>query len=99
MKKGDLVKILTGKDRGKTGKVIKIDRKTGKITVEGVNMYKKHSRPKKEGEKGEIVTVTRPFDASNALLVCGSCNRAVRESFRTEKGLKVRYCRKCGSPL
>ncbi len=97
MKKGDIVKIITGKDSGKTGKVIKIDGKTGKVTVEGVNMYKKHSRPKREGEKGEVVTITRPFDASNALPVCGSCNKAVRESYRREKGAKIRYCRKCGS--
>ncbi len=96
IKKGDTVKIISGKDRGKTGKVIHVHTKIGKITVEGVNVYKKHVRPKRQGEKGEIVSVTRPLISSNALVVCPSCGKAIRVGFKAEKDTKkVRYCRKC----
>lgn len=99
MKKGDIVKIVTGKDKGKTGKIIRVDKKLGKIAVEGMNMYKKHSRPKREGEKGEVVTVTRAFDISNAMIVCNSCNKPVREAYKRDEGKSTRYCRKCNTTL
>ncbi len=65
IKKGDNVKILAGKDRGKTGKIIKVLPKHGKVVVEGLNMVKKHVRPKKEGEKGEIVEIPASIHISN----------------------------------
>lgn len=65
IKKGDIVKILVGKDRGKTGKVIKAIPKEEKVLVEGANMAKKHIRPKKEGDKGEIIEFPRPINVSN----------------------------------
>ncbi|KKU15877.1 50S ribosomal protein L24 [Candidatus Jorgensenbacteria bacterium RIFCSPLOWO2_02_FULL_45_12] len=99
MKKGDTVKIISGKDRGKTGKILRFDTRAGKITVEGVNVYKKHSKPKRQGEKGEVVSIIRPFDVSNAMVVCSSCNRAVREQYRIEDGKKTRCCRKCGAAI
>ncbi len=99
MKKGDTVKIITGKDAGKSGKVLRIDKKTHRVAVEGVNMYKKHARGKRQGEKGEVVTITRPLDISNVLVVCSSCNKAVREAHKINEGKKVRYCRKCGATL
>ncbi len=89
------MKILTGKDRGKSGKAIRVYPKIGKITIEGINVYKKHSRPKKQGEKGEIVSVVRPIDVSNALLVCPKCGKPSRIGFRLENGKKVRYCKRC----
>lgn len=95
IKKGDNVKIMTGKDRGKTGKVIKVDEKSGRLAVEGVNLYKKHVRPKRQGEKGEVVSVARPLAASNVMLVCSSCSRATRVGFRVDDGNKTRYCKKC----
>lgn len=97
--KGDIVKILTGKDRGKTGKVIKVFPKNMKVTVEGVNIYKKHSRPKRQGEKGEIVEVVRPIAISNVMVVCPKCNKPNRLSFRFEKERKIRYCRKCNAQI
>lgn len=99
MKKGDTVKIITGKDAGKSGKVLHVDKKTGRVAVEGVNMYKKHTRAKRQGEKGEVVTVTRPLDISNMLVVCSSCNKAVREAYRVDDEKKIRYCRKCGAVM
>ncbi|OGG39007.1 50S ribosomal protein L24 [Candidatus Jorgensenbacteria bacterium GWA1_49_17] len=99
IKKGDNVRILAGKDRGKSGKVIKVYPQIGKVTVEGVNIYKKHSRPKKQGEKGEIVSVVRPIDVSNAVLVCPKCGKPSRPGFRSESGKKIRYCKKCKSEV
>jgi len=96
IKKGDTIKIITGKDKGKTGKVLKVLLKKNKILIEGLNLYKKHVRPKREGEKGEIVLVPRPMDVSNIMLVCSSCNQATRIGHRFEAGKKVRICKKCG---
>lgn len=97
--KNDNVQIIAGKDRGKRGKVLKVDSKTGKILVEGVNMAKKHQRPKRKGEKGEIISKPRYVDVSNTMLICGSCAKPVRIGYRTENSQKVRYCRKCQSIL
>lgn len=99
LKKGDTVKMLTGKDRGKTGKVIKVEPKAGRIVVEGVNLYRRHVRPKRQGEKGEIVQLARPVAAANAALVCPHCKKAVRLGYRFQGEVKVRYCRKCGQNL
>ncbi|MEK7086774.1 MAG: 50S ribosomal protein L24 [Patescibacteria group bacterium] len=99
IKKGDTIKILTGKDKGKTGKVIRVDAKTEKITVEGLNIYKKHARPKRKGEKGQMVEVVRPIYISNAALVCHSCHKAVRVAYQINEGRKIRYCRSCKSQL
>jgi len=98
--KGDTVYIRAGKDRGKTGKVFKVDFKAGMVSVEGVNLYKKHSKPKRQGEKGEIVNVARPLDVSKIMLYCANCEKGVRTGFREEgEGRKVRYCKKCTAPL
>ncbi len=95
IKKGDQVKILTGKDRGKTGKIIKVDYKTKKVIVEGLNLVKKHVRPRRQGEKGEIVQVARPIDISNVMLICPNCSKPVRVGFKLENEKKFRFCRKC----
>ena len=87
IKKGDTVKILAGKDRGKTGKIIKIDLNEETVTVEGFNLYKKHVRPRREGEKGQVI------------LVCPTCHKSVRAGYRFENEKKFRYCRKCNSKI
>lgn len=99
IKKGDIVKIITGKDQGKTGKVIKVDPKSQKLMVEGVNIYKKHVRPKRQGEKGEVAQVSRPIVISNLMLVCPNCQQPTRVGFRFEKNNKFRYCKKCQSRI
>ncbi len=99
IKKGDNVKIIKGKDRGKTGKVIRIDRVSGRVTVEGLNVFKKHARPRKQGEKGEIVSVARPLRAENVALVCPSCHEATRIGMKLEGQTKKRFCRKCGANI
>ena len=97
IKKSDTIKILSGKDRGKTGKVLNVFPKDGKISAEGLNVYKKRVRPKRQGQKGETVLVPRPFHIAKAMLVCSSCKKAVRVGRRVEGNRKVRYCKKCGA--
>lgn len=95
IKKGDTVKILSGKDRGKTGTVLKVFPDDGRVSVEGLNLYKKRVRPKRQGQKGETVLVPRPFPVSKAKLVCSACKEAVRVGYRVDGARKVRYCKKC----
>lgn len=95
IKKGDKVQIMAGKDRGKSGAVLKIDTIGGRILIEGINLYTKHSRPKREGEKGETVIVPRSVSSANVMPYCASCGRGVRIGMRTEGDKKVRYCRRC----
>lgn len=99
IKKGDSVEILRGKDRKKTGKVVSLDYKKNTLMVDGLNVYKKHVRPKRQGEKGEIVDVSRPLPISAVALVCSSCNKGVRIGTSTEEGSKSRNCKKCGSKI
>lgn len=95
IKKGDQVKIMAGKDRGKTGTVLRVLREIDRVAVEGVNMYKKHMKPKKQGQKGEVVSVVRPLAAANVQVVCKNCKKATRMGSRMEGNKKVRYCKKC----
>jgi len=99
IKKGDNVKIMAGKDRGKTGKVLKMLSHESRIMVEGINVYKKHVRPKKEGEKGEIVDITRPLQIANTMLVCPSCNKPTRIGHTIKDEEKVRTCKKCKTTI
>ncbi len=98
--KGDTVKILIGRDAGKTGKVLRADSKNHSILVEGLNLLKRHVRPKKQGEKGQIISLPAPLNISKAMLLCPSCKKATRVGYRIEKGdTKSRYCKKCNSVI
>ena len=99
IKKGDTVQIMRGKDRGKTGSVIHVFPEAHTITVEGVNLYKKRTRPKRQGKKGETVLVARPLAASNVMFLCKNCKRPTRVGLRTEGTQKVRWCKKCHASL
>jgi large subunit ribosomal protein L24 len=99
IKKGDTVKIRIGKDRGKTGKIIHVLQKEGKVIVEGLNLVKKHVRPKKQGDKGEVVQVPRAIFVSNVAFYCSNCGKGTRIGFRVEKNAKVRFCKKCNSTI
>ena|SRR3989344_1493970 len=94
-KKGDNVKIMGGKDRGKTGKIMHAFPNEERITIDGLNIFKKRSRPTKQGQKGEIVLVPRPMPASKVMLICTNCKNPTRVGFRLEDARKVRYCKKC----
>jgi large subunit ribosomal protein L24 len=95
LKKGDTIKILSGKDRGRTGTVLRSLPESDSIVVEGLNLFKKRSRSKKQGEAGQTVMVARPFKVSRAMLICASCKMPTRVGFRMEGARKVRYCKKC----
>jgi len=96
IKKGDNIKILLGKDKGREGKVTKIYAKKNKILVEGLNIYKKHVKPKSEGQKGGIVEISRPILASKTALICPACSKPVRIGYQQAKNSdKQRICKKC----
>lgn len=97
--KNDTIKIIAGKDKGKSAKVLKILSAKGKVLVEGLNLYKKHVRPKRQGEKGQMVLVPRPIDVSNTMLVCSNCGKAVRTGFHFNGEKKLRICKKCGAKI
>ena len=95
VKKGDSVLIIAGKDKGRTGKIMKSLPKELKVLVEGINLKKKHVRPKKEGEKGQIVEIPAAMDVSNVKVVCPKCGKATRVGYAIEKDVKNRICKKC----
>jgi len=99
IKKGDNVKIISGDDRGKTAKVTAVFPLRGTIAAEGVHMKKKHVRPRRQGDRGELVTMAAPFPASRAMIVCPRCGKAGRMGYRRDEGRGVRICKKCGSTL
>jgi len=93
--KGDQVKVLAGKDRNKTGKVLRVLPKEDKVVVEGINIRKKHVRPRKQGEKGQTISIPAPLHVSNLAPLCTKCGRPTRVGFRFEESKKVRFCKKC----
>ncbi len=95
IKKNDKVMITKGKDRSKVGKVIKCLPKENKVVIAKLNLYKKHKKPKKQGEVGQIVEIERPVQISNVNLVCSHCNKPTRIGYTFEKDKKVRLCKKC----
>ena len=96
IKKGDTIKIICGKDLGKTGKVLRILPEKGKAVVEGLNLKIKHVRPKKEREKGQRISFPAPINISNLMLVCSKCQKATRVGYKIlGDGKKVRICKKC----
>lgn len=97
---GDTVVIISGDDKGKTGKVLEVSPAEGKIIVEGVNMITKHVKPRREGEEGGRIQAEGAFYASKAMIVCPKCGKGVRVGHKIlEDGSKVRVCKKCGEEL
>ena len=100
VKKGDTIVVLSGKDKGKQGKILKSDPKGGKVIVEGVNVAMKHRKPRKQGEEGGIVKMETPIYACKVMLVCPKCGKPTRPAFRIlDDGSKTRVCRKCGETI
>ncbi len=95
IKKSDTILILSGKDRGKTGKVVKVFPESGKVLVEGINVYKRHLKPRKMGVKGEIIQKPAPFFVSKAKLICPKCGKAARVGRKTAGDAKLRVCKIC----
>lgn len=103
IKKDDTVLVIVGKDRGRKGKVLKVLPKKDKVFIEGLNIIKKHVKPKREGEKGQTVEVPRAIDVSNVKLVCPRCKKTTRVGYRVkeEKNRKKKYrvCKKCNTEI
>ena len=99
IKTGDTVKVLSGNDKGKTGEVLEIMPKTDKIIVKGVNIRKKHVKPRKQGEEGGIIPVECAIPSSKVNVVCSKCGKATKIGYTVEKDQKVRVCKKCGAKL
>jgi large subunit ribosomal protein L24 len=98
IKSNDTVKVITGEDRGATGKVLRVDRKAGKLVVEGVNRVYKHVKRSQKNPQGGRLSKEMPIRASNVLLLCEKCGVAVRLGVRyLPNGAKERYCKKCGA--
>ena len=97
--RGDNVVMLSGKDRGKTGKVLFVFPKEGKIVVEKLNTVARHLRARKQGQKGQIVHKERAVDASKTMLVCKSCGKPTRIGKKLVGDTKVRVCKKCGAEV
>ncbi|ACJ75671.1 50S ribosomal protein L24 [Thermosipho africanus H17ap60334] len=100
IRKGDTVMVLSGKDKGKTGEVVRVIPKEDKVVVRGVNVVKRHQRPNAQMRQGGIIEKESPIYACKVALVCPSCGKATRVGFRfLEDGTKVRYCKKCGEVI
>jgi len=100
IKKNDKVKIIKGKDRGKTGKVLRIESTNSRLYVEGINIVKKHTRRKDQNKPGGIIKKEGPIRISNVQLICPSCGKQVRIGFKIkDSGEKARICKKCGQQI
>lgn len=99
IKKNDQVLIITGKDKGKKGKVLESLASAQRVMVEGINLVKKHRRPRRQGEKGQIVEVPKSLHISNVKLICSKCGVAARVGYRVTEAGKYRICKKCGQEI
>ena len=99
IKKDDKVIVLSGKDKGKQGKVLIADPKAMKVVVEGVNVATKHQKPPRQGQDGGIIKVETPIYVSKVQLVCPKCGKGTRVGHKIADGKKVRVCKKCGAEV
>ena len=97
--KNDQVLIISGKDRGKKGKTLSVFPQELKVLVEGVNLRKKHVKPKRGGEKGQVVETPSPLSVANVKLICPKCAQASRVGYKIIENKKYRICKKCHSEI
>ena len=98
-KKGDTIVVTIGKDKGHKGKIEKVFPDVGKVTVPGVNIFKRHMKRKDDKNPGGIIDIVKPIDVSKIALVCASCGKPTRIGMLVSKTEKVRICRKCGKKI
>lgn len=99
IKTKDTVIINKGKDVGKSGRVERVMKKSGKVIVSGINIYKKHGKPTKKNPKGGVIDVTMPLRVENVAIVCPHCSKPTRIGYRIAKNGKIRICKKCGDKI
>ncbi len=96
---GDNVLIISGKDRARKGKVVRVFDKIGKVIVEGINIRRKHVKAKKSGEKGQKIESPAPISVSNVKLICPKCGKATKVEYKIIKDSKNRICKKCSAEI
>jgi len=99
IKKGDKIRVMAGKDKGREGIVDKVYRKSERVLVQKINIYKKHIKKSEKMPQGGIVEVPRPIDVSKVMLVCPKCGKVARVGYKVEKNKKIRICKKCESKI
>ena len=99
IRKDDTVIVLSGKDKGKQGKVLSVNPEAGKLVAEGINVASRHRKPRKQGEEGGIIKMETPIYACKVQVVCPKCGKATRVAHKIEGDKKVRVCKKCGAAL
>ncbi len=99
VKKGDRVYVLTGEERGKSGKILRVMPKKNRVIIDGINMMKKHTRPTPTNTQGGIIESPAPMDASKVMLVCPNCDRPSRVQRQRGPSGVVRICKKCERPI
>lgn len=100
VRKGDKVQVITGKEKGKQGRVLRTVPEKSQVVIEGINMIKRHARPTRLNPQGGIQTKEGPVNASNVQVICAACNLPVRTGTRrTESNTKIRTCRKCDADI
>ena len=99
VKKGDTVQVLSGNDKGKKGEVLEVIPKDSKVVVKGVNVRKKHIKPRKQGDEGGIISVECAINSSKVNVVCPKCGKPAKIGYKIEKDEKIRVCKKCGANL
>ena len=99
VKKGDKVKVIYGKDKGHQGVIDRVYKKSNKVLIPGINLFKRHLKKTEQNLQGGVVDVPRPIDVSKLMLICPKCGKPTRVGFKREKGSKVRYCKKCQSKI
>jgi len=99
IKKGDKVRVIVGKDKGREGVVEKIYSKTNTLTIPGINIYKKHIKKNEKMPQGGVVEIPRPLNVAKVMLICSKCGKLTRIGYKVEKNKKNRICHKCESKI
>lgn len=99
LKQGDKVKVITGKNKGVEGTIERLYKKSNKVLLPGVNMYKKHVKKNEQMPQGGVVDLPRPLDVSKVMLICPNCNKQTRVGYKIEGENKSRFCKKCESAI
>ncbi len=99
IKKGDKVKVIAGKDKGREGVVERIYTKANTLVIPGINLYKKHIKKNEKMPQGGVVEIPRPLNAAKVMLICAKCGKPSRVGYKIEKNKKNRVCKRCESKL
>jgi len=99
VRKNDTVVVLSGRDKGKEGKILSADPKSGKLIIEGISVNKRHKKPRKQGQPGGIIKIETPIYAAKVMRVCPKCSKPTRHAVKVTAGSKVRVCKKCSAEI